>query len=760
MLYWIPILLAVAPPDAALLRDRAAQAADKVWARAQQEPPPDSLSSRDMFTAALAYCEAGRDLDRLTRLFEVATRMQDRDPASRSYGNLRWSWRDQDVLDYNAVEFGMHAATVLWIRHREKVPREAFGALEQLMRYAIDGCLNHRVPESYTNIALKNAGNLILLGEIFDRADVADEGYARLGRIVIYTWEAGIHEYDSPTYYGVDLSALCVIDGFAQRPEGQQQARALLELFWTDIAANWWPPAQKLAGTRSRDYDYLRGLGYLDSFLYTSGWWDQWKPPGPGLADMVPTYSDWVRPAALDDLSRRYPRYVRQRFGYEVGEAKTHWLGAGVTLGSSAANYGNMDIPLTVDLAGPREGVRGYFIPDGRHDPYGKLKIEAGGGHQKTLHLRPFWTAAQEGRDALGLAIYRDKDVPEDTSWLESHFVLPRAVDELWLGSERIASTQGMDEAVKHGQAVCLRRGHAAVGIQVVWGRDRTGGDAVVRLVDDGNEWGAMRLTVEHAADQTGALPGACFWIRVADLPNPEAFAGWRQAFAGARAEVSERDGKLAIRVMGQDGPVAVTVAAGSPAIDSLVPPPHKGVLAIDGQEVGQPMLERLPRIQAMAAELANQTTVPLPAAGLRWQAEDGLVRGVFVRGQDEVGYVWAPGEPGSRGGGAGAVSWKFQVAAAGTYYLAGRVMAPTADDDSFFLTVKAGDREVVPRSYWPLKVTPVWQWQAVHLDGTPDGPTALELPAGEVELQLQVRENGAKVDELALARSVEGLPR
>jgi len=760
MLYWIPILLTIAPPDAALLRERAAQAADKVWARAVQEPPPDNLGSRDLFTAALAYAEAGRDLDRLTRMFEVAARMQDRDPASRSYGNLRWSWRDSEVLDYNAVEFGMHAATVLWIKHREKVPREAFGSLEALMRYAIDGCLNHRVPESYTNIALKNAGNLMLLGEIFDRPEVADEGYRRFSRIVTYTWEAGIHEYDSPTYYGVDLSALCVIDGFAKRPEGKRQARAMLSLFWTDIAANWWPPAQKLAGSRSRDYDYLRGLGYLDSFLYTSGWWDQWKPPGPGMADIVPTFSDWQRPEGLDDLSRKYPRYVRQSWGYDATEAKTHWLGAAVTLGSSSAGYGNMDIPLTVDLAGPRDGVRGYFIPDGRHDPYGKLKIEAGGGHQKTLHLRPFWTAAQAGRDALGLAIYRDRDVPEDTSWLESHFVLPRQVDELWLGEQRIASTNGMDEAVKQGQAICLRRGNAAVGIKVVWGRDRTGGDAVVRLVDDGNEWGAMRVTVEHAADQTGALPGACYWVRVADLPTAEAFAAWRAAFATTVAQVTQRDAALAIRVDGQDGPVAITVNEVQPAVQELVPAPHRGVLEIDGTEVGRPMLEALPAIQAIAEAIRNQPTVPLPAAGLQWQAEDGLVRGVMERGKDDVEYVWAPGEPGARGGGEGSASWKFKVAEAGTYYLAGRVIAPTPDDDSFFVTVRSGTGEVVPRSYWPLRTTAAWQWQAVHLDGTPDGPTALELPAVEVELVLQVRENGARIDELKLVRRVEELPK
>ena len=760
MLLWIPILLTLAPPDAALLRERAAQAADKVWARAEQEPPTDNLGSRDLFTAALAYAEAGRDLDRLTRMFAVATKMQDRDPDSRGYGNLHWYWHQDQVLDYNAVEFSMHAATVLWIRHRDELPAEARVLLQELMTYAVDGCLNHHVTESYTNIALKNAGNLILLGEIFDRPKVADEGYARLDRIVTYTWEAGIHEYDSPTYYGVDLSALDVIQGFAKRPAGKQQAEVLLHLFWTDIAANWWPPAQKLAGTRSRDYDYLRGLGYLDSFLYTSGWWDQWKPPGPGMADIVPTFCDWQRPAQLDELNRTFPRYVRQSWGYDAGESKSHWLGQGVTLGSSAANYGTMDIPLTVDLAGDRTGVRGYFLPDGRHDPYGKAKIEAGGGHSKTLHLRPFWTAAQQQRDALGLVIYRDKDVPAETTWLESQFVLPRDVDELWLGSEKIGSTNGLDRTVSTGKAVCLRRGNAAVGIRVVWSRDRTGSPAVVRLVDDGNEWGAMRITVEHAADQTGALPGACFWVRVADLGGPAEFAAWREQFAGSSPQVGEADGVLSIDVKGQDGPVGLKVNEDSPAVESWTPAPHRGVLAIDGQEVGRPMLEQLPLIKALADEIANQPTVPLPVAGLEWQAESGLVRGVMQRGKDDVDYVWAPGEPGQRGGGAGSASWKFEVAEAGTYYLAGRVIAPTPDDDSFYLLLRAGDREILPRSYWPLRTTAEWQWQPVHLDGTADGPTAIELPAGEVELILQVRENGAKVDALKLVRRVEDLPQ
>jgi hypothetical protein len=40
-----------------------------------------------------------------------------------------------------------------------------------------------------------------------------------------------------------------------------------LNLFWTDVALNWFPPAQRLAGANSRTYDCLHGLGELDRQL-------------------------------------------------------------------------------------------------------------------------------------------------------------------------------------------------------------------------------------------------------------------------------------------------------------------------------------------------------------------------------------------------------------------------------------------------------------------------------------------------------------
>jgi len=147
------------------------------------------------------------------------------------------------------------------------LPEAPRARLRALLEFSVEGCLRHRVPTSYTNISLMNAANLILLGENLDNPKAADEGYRRLDQIALYTYQWGIHEYGSPTYYGADLDDLVVLEQFCKRAVGKQAARALLGLFWRDLAANWFAPAQKLAGARSRDYDYLRGLGYLDEAL-------------------------------------------------------------------------------------------------------------------------------------------------------------------------------------------------------------------------------------------------------------------------------------------------------------------------------------------------------------------------------------------------------------------------------------------------------------------------------------------------------------
>jgi len=257
-------------------------------------------------------------------------------------------------------------------------------------------------------------------------------------------------------------------------------------------------------------------------------------------------------------------------------------------------------MPLTVDFPGDRKSVRGYFIADGRDDPYGQAKIAAG-AHQKAFHLDPFWMAAQRNGDALGLVIYREKDVPTNATTLVSNFVLPLAAGSFWIGDQHVefSKNQPARMPVKPGEVVTLRQGSAALGLRVPWSLGLDGREAQTFLIYDGNPFGAVRLAVEHVAPGgrpkfNGRNAGAAFWLRAGSgLKTDEAFSQWRRQFAGADAEVEAQPDGIKLKVAGTDGTVSVAASAPWSAPESLVPTPTRSVLELNGQDLGLKILSR-----------------------------------------------------------------------------------------------------------------------------------------------------------------------
>ena len=563
--------------------------------------PAESVTSRDLFAYALTLAEAGQHPERLDRLFALAAQMQDRDPKSRSAGNFRWAMRDGKVMDDNAVDFCMRGGALLWLKHRDFIPTPARARLETLLDFAIQGCLRHKVRESYSNIAIMNAGDLILLGEALSRPEVAEEGYARLDRIFRYTQAAGIHEFNSPTYTGVDLDGLGIIEAYCRRDAGRAQARALLQLLWTDVALNWFPAAQRLAGAQSRTYDYLHGLGELDRELVLNGWLDA---PVPTELDVIfSAQAKWHPPQNIRDQADQFPRLVRESWGNDWWQSRTHFLLPDITLSSTAASYGGrMDMPLTVDLPGDRKSVRGYFIADGRDDPYGQKKLPAG-AHRKVFHLNPFWTAAQRNGDALGLVIYRGEDIPDYATTLVSDFVMPLAADAFWIGDRRVEFSKNRPDRlpVKPDELVVVRQGNAVLGLRVPWSRGLDGREAQTFLIHDGDAAGAVRLAVEHTAtagrpDFRGTNAGAAFWVRIGTgIKTDGQFSEWRRQFARAEAQVTAGPSGISLQAAGVDGPVSVAANAPWSAPGLLEPAATRSVLELDGEDIGRKILSDVP---------------------------------------------------------------------------------------------------------------------------------------------------------------------
>lgn len=735
------------------------------------ENPSPSLGVREIFMTALTWCEANTHLDRLEKLFITAAKMQDRNPASRTYGNFRWSWGHEEVYDLNAVDFAMQTAAMIWMHHRERLPTAARAKLKELLELGIEGLKRHRVAENYTNIALMNAGDLILLGEMLANTTAAEEGYARLDRFIACMWEGGTHEYDSPTYYGVDLEDLELIEAYCQRERGRQQARALLEYFWTDIAANWFAGSQKLGGARSRDYDYLAGLGVLDQHLLAFGWLPCDNPKIPN--NLLATYARWPIPERLRQLAvGQTPRLVEQVWGFEPYQARVHYVCPDVSLSASGASYGGrMDLPLTVDLPGPRKRTRGYYIPDARQDPYGKIKIAESKAHSKTLHLNPFWTATQRRVDALGLVVYREKDLNPTNDTLQTHFVLPLDDATFFIGEEQVKFTPQVaaEYPVPPGAAVILRQGTAAVGIKVPFARGLDGKPVGAALACDANPYGAVRLTVNHHTasrrDFSGSFAACSLWVRIGSGLTDATFATWRQEFAQAGCKVDAQPESIRIQAAGVDGPLGIAAATPFFAPAELEPKFKPFLLAVNGDDMGRRLLQAIEPIKSMSAANLKSARIILPASGqVYWEAEQGCVLPPMALAQDPQAsggwFGWMSAQPGERGTSAtGRINYSLKIPQAGEYYLWGRVLSPTPENDSFTLRVEQQGNAVRENSTWNVGTHKQWTWVRF----TPENsrlPQAIKLPAGDLDLQVRVREAGTKIDRLYLTRNREEVPK
>ena len=524
-------------------------------------------------------------------------------------------------------------------------------ALREIMEYGIEGCLRHIVPASYTNIAILNAGNLIALGEMLERPDAAEEGYRRLEALCLWTWCFGTSEYNSPTYTAVDIDGLDFIFRFAARQEGRSQAEALLRLFWTDVAANWFPASGRLAGSQSRSYDYLSGAGTLNHLLRYQGWIEETAVHR--VTDLQrPALCQWQPPADLTAIRDGFPRTVRQSWGPQLVQSRTHAVYADVSLSTSGAAYGTTDMPLTVDLPGQSSAPRCYFIADGREDPYGRQKYETSSArHLKALHLQPFWAAAQRSGDAVSVAVYRPQDLAADeVTNCQSHFVIHRGYSSLHVAGRRMGTVE--TAAIAIGEPIVLRYGTAALGIRVLWTRSQDGTPGEVRLIDD-RRHSVMRLTMEHRREQTSAMPGAALWVRVGtSLNNESMFTQWRNEFESLEpVTIQTTDERIRIEVPGVDGLVSVAAAAPFGQGDvTLTPEPSTGVLEIDGQERGRPLLEHLECIQRHEERIRSAGLIDVPAsAGVYWEAESGLVFPGMSIGRDQQAsrgqFIWHPPE-------------------------------------------------------------------------------------------------------------------
>lgn len=740
------------------------------WRRIERRDP--ATSSRAFFDFALEASATGWHPERVEVALLLAEKMQDREETSRTYGNFAWYWRDGSRPDdRNAVEFCMQKGVLVWMRYRDRLTPVAREALERLMDFSVEGIRRHRVRVSYTNIYLMKLWNCIALGESTDRPELAREGYAMLDQWLAYTWQCGIHEYISPTYYGTDLDSLGLLVRHAKRSEERTRAEAALRLFWADIAANWFGPCARLGGAHSRDYDYLTGHGYLDHYLRHTGWLEADRRAGMDAFLDLCAY----RPDAsyTDAISSPVPRIVVQRWGADPWQTATHYVGKMFSIGSAGATYGPMDKPLTVNLAGGAKMPVMSFFMDVRGDPYGKSRFTTGGGHRKALHVEPFLASVQRGSDVLLLASAQSgtrayRRMGDEASCLLSQLVMPSAAT-VCVGSGDPLPSSPERRAIPVDVPIFLRYRDVAIALRFLVARTTKGSPAPVELVRDGEKWNAMRLTCTHSTARPEGTGTIVLWVQAKEGLDETAFARFRTAFRGADCDTVVDGSLVEVSVPGADGRLRLVADVADErriAAEGAEPNLREAILAVNGRDVGRELLEPLEPVRrrqrwVTLGEDPGAKTWPINGA---IEAEAAaVILEPFTRGSDPTAsggeFVWVPGEEGVDGGSLMArVAWVLNIPTDGNYELWARVKAPTPKDDSFYVRVRQGPGAPLERTEWHTGCHADWDWVCA----TPKAQVALRK--GRAVVEFHCREDGTRLDALFLGgggkRPAEGRKR
>ena len=555
-------------PLAASAADEKPGRLDRQWSKIEAEGP--ELGVRDVMDFIL---EAVGDTDyqryrtQAETSLKLLEKKQDLDPASKTYGNFCWYWRENTPGDLNAVEFISQAATVVKLRFYDRLSPEARTTLDRMLEHCIEGIHRQKVYVNYTNIFLMKTWNLLAIGEGLKKPELSQEGAAMFDEWLTYTGKNGIREYLSPTYYATDLDSLGLMAKLLSDPVVKEKAEGALRLFWTNIAVNWFEPAGRLGGAHGRDYDYLTGHGYLDQHLLRSGWINESQAKLAYYHVFLDT-AHWTPPANLrQEALSNIPRFVYQKWDTLPTTWASQYVGHRFSIGVTGESHGPEDKPFALNLAGPTgpKMVMASYFMDGRGDPYGKGKVASGAsGHKKAHHLIPQFRAVQAGPEVLFMASCPPNDTkpfkPEyPLACLLSHLVLPTEA-VVWIGGQPVAADKPSQPLTNN---VCfLRIGDVVAGIRFVAAIDTNGQPVTAEMINDGGAYNARRLTVTHsaAAPETHGHGTVAVCVRVAEGLDDAGFAAFRKNFEAASATATTEGSTLRVKTAGLKGPLALDV--------------------------------------------------------------------------------------------------------------------------------------------------------------------------------------------------------
>lgn len=227
-------------------------------------------------------------------------------------------WTDYDP---NWRQFLGTTFLAILARYEDGLAADLVARLDGALRLAVTGELPHRVPASYSNIALMKAALEVGAGVRHNEPSWVSDGEDLARRVVAgFDRHGAFDEYNSPTYYGVDLFGLACWRSLAPSNHLQEEGARIEAALWRDTARWWHAGLGNMCAPYTRTYgiDLHDYVGKLCLWLWAGLGRDH--APLPALTPDAVHGHDFFAGAITAALGARIPADARPEFEGFTGE--------------------------------------------------------------------------------------------------------------------------------------------------------------------------------------------------------------------------------------------------------------------------------------------------------------------------------------------------------------------------------------------------------------------------------------------------------
>jgi hypothetical protein len=253
-----------------------------------------------------------------------------------------------DDYDPNWREFIGTTLALALLEYEARLPAQLVQRIDVALRRAIVGTIERNVPASYSNIALMTAFLLQFGAERFGAPDWAAAAERLAAEILArFRAHATFDEYNSPTYYGIDLYALALWRSYSSSTLLRAAGAEIEAALWRDIAQYYHAGMRNVAGPYDRSYgmDMRRYVACLGIWIWLATGYQQ--APFPDLEQPLAHGWDFAIAPLLALLGLRMPdddrphflafqnqRQIERVIAAEPQRVATAWVGERILLGA------------------------------------------------------------------------------------------------------------------------------------------------------------------------------------------------------------------------------------------------------------------------------------------------------------------------------------------------------------------------------------------------------------------------------------------